>query len=138
MQIVRLGSSTDSPRLGLVDGPRVWSFEAAHTSLADLLRLTADELRARVEAVSRTEASRAPSDTFLAPIDGQTEVWAAGVTYQRSEEARAAVLERVSREVPLVPLMYGPTVVAHAWRVKNFEPSPLGLPSLATVDVEGA
>src|SRR5438270_9198150 len=88
MQIVRLGSSTDSPRLGLLDGPRVWSFEAADTSLADLLRLTADELRARVEAVSRSEASRAPSDTFLAPIDGQTEVWAAGVTYQRSEEAR--------------------------------------------------
>src|SRR5437867_9708540 len=24
----------------------------------------------------------------LAPIDGQTEVWAAGVTYKRSEEAR--------------------------------------------------
>ena len=39
MQIVRLGSSTDSPRLGLVDGPRVWSFEAADTSLADLLHL---------------------------------------------------------------------------------------------------
>jgi 2-dehydro-3-deoxy-D-arabinonate dehydratase len=88
MQIVRLGSSTDSPRLGLVDGPRVWSFEAADTSLADLLHLTADELRARVEAVSRSEASRAPSDMFLVPIDGQTEVWAAGVTYQRSEEAR--------------------------------------------------
>ena len=30
----------------------------------------------------------------------------------------------------------GPTVVVCAWRVKNFEPSPLGLPSLAAVDVE--
>ena len=88
MQIVRLGPSTDSPRLGLVDGPRVWSFEAAQTSLADLLRLSADELRGRVDAVSRTEAGQGSIDRFLAPIDGQTEVWAAGVTYQRSEEAR--------------------------------------------------
>ena len=34
--------------------------------------------------------------------------------------------------------MYGPTVVVCAWRVKSFEPSPLGLPSLAGVDVESA
>lgn len=57
---------------------------------------------------------------------------------QRSEEARAAVLRLIAEEVPLVPLMYGPTVVVHSWRVQNFEPSPLGLPNLATVDVEGA
>jgi len=88
MQIVRLGSPTVSARLGLVDGPRVWSFEAPDPSLADLLRLSADELRRRVDALSRTEASRESVDTLLAPIDGQTEVWAAGVTYQRSEEAR--------------------------------------------------
>jgi ABC-type transport system substrate-binding protein len=55
---------------------------------------------------------------------------------QRSEEARAAALERVREEVPLLPLMYGPTVVVHGWRVTGFEPSPLGLPSLAAVDVE--
>jgi ABC-type transport system substrate-binding protein len=55
---------------------------------------------------------------------------------QRSEEARAAVIERMREEVPLLPLMYGPTVVVCGWRVKNFEPSPLGLPSLAAVDVE--
>jgi cationic peptide transport system substrate-binding protein len=56
---------------------------------------------------------------------------------QRSEEARAEVLRLVADEVPLLPLMYGPTVVVHSWRVQNFEPSPLGLPNLAAVDVEG-
>ena len=55
---------------------------------------------------------------------------------QRSEEARAAVLERLREEVPLVPLMYGPTVVVHSWRLQGFEASPLGLPSLAAVDLE--
>jgi len=57
---------------------------------------------------------------------------------QRSEEARTAVLKRMSDQVPLLPIMYGPTVVVHSWRVQNFEPSPLGLPSLASVDVQGS
>lgn len=55
---------------------------------------------------------------------------------QRSEEARAAVLERMREEVPMLPLMYGPTVVVCSWRVKNFEPSPLGVRSLEAVDLE--
>jgi ABC-type transport system substrate-binding protein len=60
----------------------------------------------------------------------------AGFREQRSEEARAEVMRLVAEEVPLLPVMYGPTVVVHSWRVKNFEPSPLGLPNLATVDLE--
>jgi 2-dehydro-3-deoxy-D-arabinonate dehydratase len=88
MQIVRSGSPTARARLALLDGPRLWSLEAAHGSLADLLRLSADELRARLEALARNDPSQASSERLRAPIDGQTEVWAAGVTYQRSEEAR--------------------------------------------------
>lgn len=88
MQIVRLGSRTATPRLVLVDGAHLWPFEAADVSLADLLHLSGDELRARVQALARTEPSPASSDPLLAPIDGQTEVWAAGVTYQPSEQAR--------------------------------------------------
>jgi hypothetical protein len=56
----------------------------------------------------------------------------------RSEDARAAVLQRLSDQAPLLPVMYGPMVVVHSWRVQNFEPSPLGLPSLAGVDVQGS
>src|ERR671932_2659066 len=88
MQIVRLGSRTDAPRLALVDGPRMWPFQARFTTLADLLRLSADELRGVIDETSRTEAGQAPAGPYPAPIDGLTEVWAAGVTYQRSEEAR--------------------------------------------------
>src|ERR671932_528724 len=88
MQIVRLGSRTDAPRLALVDGPRMWPFQARFTTLADLLRLSADELRGVIDETSRTEAGQAPAGPYWAPIDGLTEVWAAGVTYRRSEEAR--------------------------------------------------
>ena len=66
----------------------MWPFQARFTTLADLLRLSADELRGVIDETSRTEAGQAPAGPYWAPIDGLTEVWAAGVTYQRSEEAR--------------------------------------------------
>ena len=56
----------------------------------------------------------------------------------RSGEALAEIFERVRDGVPFVPLMYGQTVVVCGWRVRNFEPTPLGLSSLASVDVEAS
>jgi 2-dehydro-3-deoxy-D-arabinonate dehydratase len=66
-----------------VDG-RLAAFPGA-TSLADLLHLPARDFRALVEQARPTSGE---VSQVLAPIDGQTEVWAAGVTYKRSEEAR--------------------------------------------------
>jgi len=54
--------------------------------LHDLLRLRTDELRVQIEnAIQPGAAHNLP---VLAPIDGETEVWAAGVTYKQSEQAR--------------------------------------------------
>ena len=52
-------------------------------------------------------------------------------------ENRAAVLQIIAREVPLLPLMYGPTVVVSAWRVKNVDVSPLGVPHFEHFDIDG-
>jgi 2-dehydro-3-deoxy-D-arabinonate dehydratase len=54
-------------------------------TVAELLRLPLVELRDRCEHAS---GSVSPDVRPLAPIDGRTEVWAAGVTYWRSREAR--------------------------------------------------
>ncbi|WP_326836561.1 fumarylacetoacetate hydrolase family protein [Amycolatopsis rhabdoformis] len=55
------------------------------TTLGSLLALPADELAARAAAVPRSSAvPGAP----LAPVDDDTEVWAAGVTYEVSRAAR--------------------------------------------------
>jgi len=51
-------------------------------------------------------------------------------------ESRAGVLQIVAREVPLLPLMYGPTVVVSAWRVKNVDVSPLGVPHFEHFDID--
>ena len=44
------------------------------------------------------------------------------------QEIRAKIdeLEEKLRDgAPVIPLIYGPEVVVHAWRVRNFHPGPL-------------
>ena len=80
--IVRYRNSAGDVRIGLADGGR---FPPGFATLAALLQLTAGDFRAAVDTV--TDRGARP-EQILAPVDGQTEVWAAGVTYKRSEEAR--------------------------------------------------
>jgi 2-dehydro-3-deoxy-D-arabinonate dehydratase len=80
IQIVRLPAA-----LGLVENGQLIG-GLTQGSVAELLRLSAAELRNVVERSTGTSGKHAA--TPRAPIDGQTEVWAAGVTYRRSEEAR--------------------------------------------------
>src|SRR5438128_957227 len=80
MQIVRLSGGPALVEDGAVIGG------LTQRSLAELLHLSATQLRGVLEAGFVPTGRRAAP--ILAPIDGQTEVWAAGVTYRRSEEAR--------------------------------------------------
>ena len=52
------------------------------------------------------------------------------------EDLRTALLKKVGEEAPLIPLLYGATIFAHAARVKNLSPTPLGKPSFADLDVK--
>jgi 2-dehydro-3-deoxy-D-arabinonate dehydratase len=81
LQVVRIAAG-----IGVVDGGSLVGVLEGQ-SLAELLRLPSGELRRTLEGARGGAASALPT-TILAPIDGQTEVWAAGVTYRRSEEAR--------------------------------------------------
>jgi 2-dehydro-3-deoxy-D-arabinonate dehydratase len=56
-------------------------------SLAGLLQLSLTDMRSVVEAGGEAIADSALT-RLLPPIDGNTEVWASGVTYQRSSDAR--------------------------------------------------
>jgi 2-dehydro-3-deoxy-D-arabinonate dehydratase len=86
MRIVRYLSATGDVGSAIADDEgRLGRVGTGQRSLADLLQLPATELRAALGAASITEVRAA---SLLAPVDGHTEVWAAGVTYKRSEEAR--------------------------------------------------
>src|SRR5438874_13246580 len=71
-------------------------------SLAELWSLPLAELRERLAGPPGSGELPLAAVDLLAPIDGRTEVWAAGVTYQRSREARVEESERAASVYELV------------------------------------
>lgn len=94
MQIIRY-KSPGGITLGMSHNGQLIGYFKPNCELHDLLRLRTDELRVQIEncrppiyrGVQPGTANNLPTLT-LAPIDGETEVWAAGVTYKQSEQAR--------------------------------------------------
>ncbi|WP_410566835.1 fumarylacetoacetate hydrolase family protein [Amycolatopsis sp. cmx-4-61] len=82
--LVRFAGATGHVRVGLLTGDRVRPLAAE--SMSDLLRRPVAEIRELAEAAG--EPVSVAETRLLPPVDGRTEVWAAGVTYLRSEEAR--------------------------------------------------
>jgi 2-dehydro-3-deoxy-D-arabinonate dehydratase len=94
LQLCRYQQGRDAPRLGLLDGGRVRDLAAsgddALADVDDALSLPLADLRTRVVAAAGRalpSAALGPEARLLAPIQGQ-EIWAAGVTYLRSRQAR--------------------------------------------------
>ncbi|HET8522479.1 MAG TPA: fumarylacetoacetate hydrolase family protein [Thermomicrobiales bacterium] len=84
-------SDTVAPRLGLITDERVIEVGAAGgpPALVDALTMPAAELQRQLDSVRANGGDGMPLDavSLSAPID-QQEVWAAGVTYLRSRDAR--------------------------------------------------
>ncbi len=90
MQLVRFATQ-DGPRVGIIDGPSLHPLDPK-VSLVGLLSLPLTAIRNQLRPA--TEAQPSSEITLLAPVDGRTEVWAAGVTYERSKAARMQESER--------------------------------------------
>ncbi len=94
VHIVRYRTSGSvTPRVGVRASGQVFALPGV-SSLAALWSLRLTEIRQRID--DRETAGRVPADevTLLPPIDGRTEVWAAGVTYESSRQARVIESER--------------------------------------------
>jgi 2-dehydro-3-deoxy-D-arabinonate dehydratase len=90
MILCRYLDSHQRVRIGLLEGERIKDLTAVGvTHLSKLL--DADDPAARLTALSRTDLATVwrRDVRLLAPVD-QQEVWAAGVTYLRSKQARMA------------------------------------------------
>jgi 2-dehydro-3-deoxy-D-arabinonate dehydratase len=79
------------PKLGLIDGDNVIDVAAAGgpKTLAEAMSISSTALHKQLDAVKASSGHSSPRAevTLAAPID-QQEVWAAGVTYLRSRDAR--------------------------------------------------
>jgi 2-dehydro-3-deoxy-D-arabinonate dehydratase len=90
MQLIRFKLDSGASGLGIVvPGRGLARLDPEISHVAQLLRLPLDTFRVTWErAIGRAPLQPGVPSSLLAPIDGETEVWAAGVTYLRSEAAR--------------------------------------------------
>jgi 2-dehydro-3-deoxy-D-arabinonate dehydratase len=134
VRIVRFQGDEDGARVGVLDGEVVTEF-AAYGSLADLLALPFDRLR---EACANPGGATvaAAGVRLLAPVDGRTDVWAAGVTYERSRTARMAESERSADIYDRVYAAQRPELFfkSTAWRVSG-PGQPVSVRADSSIDV---
>ena len=134
MRLLRFLANDGAPRVGILDGDVVTEL-AAPGSLGDLLALPVDRIR---EICANPGGARTPAAgvRLLAPVDGRTEVWAAGVTYERSRTARMAESEQSADIYDRVYAAQRPELFfkSAAWRVSG-PGAPVSVRSDSTIDV---
>ena len=85
------GGSAEEPRFGLIKGEQIIDLASSGgpATLTDALQLPVEELLSMLRAVGDVDHTGVPlgNVALKAPVDRQ-EVWAAGVTYLRSRDAR--------------------------------------------------
>jgi 2-dehydro-3-deoxy-D-arabinonate dehydratase len=120
--------------VGVLDGDTVTTLDGVG-SLGSLWRLPLSALREVVEGADGA-AFAAAGVTLLPPIDGATEVWACGVTYQVSEAARVEESERAASVYELVYDAERPEIFfkAVAWRVVG-DGEPIAVRADSRIDV---
>jgi 2-dehydro-3-deoxy-D-arabinonate dehydratase len=134
VRLVRFRVGGGEPRAGVLDGDAVTEL-ASPGSLGELLALSLDRIRAACASPGGATVPAAAT-TLLAPIDGRTEVWAAGVTYERSRTARMAESEQSADIYDRVYAAERPELFfkSAAWRVSG-PGAPVAVRSDSTIDV---
>ncbi|SDJ72629.1 2-dehydro-3-deoxy-D-arabinonate dehydratase [Actinopolyspora mzabensis] len=118
MHLVRyVDPGTGTARIGRHEGDRVTPLPSVE-SIAELLRLPATEFREFLERDNSADSTPESGARLLPPVDGRTEVWASGVTYERSrgarvEESEAGTVYVHVYDAPRPELFFK----APAWRV---------------------
>jgi 2-dehydro-3-deoxy-D-arabinonate dehydratase len=121
VRLIRFLAGDGGPRIGVLDaGGDATVLGAAAGSLAELLALPVAEIRGICEAPAG-ETVPAAEIALLAPADGRMEVWAAGVTYERSRTARMAESEQSADIYDRVYAAERPELFfkSAAWRVSG-------------------
>ena len=136
MKIVRFRRPASRPEVGVLSDGLVRPILGVDT-LNQLWQLSPDELRDRLTSASEARGGTTMDDvTLLAPVDGRTEIWACGVTYEISRAARIEESDRAADVYALVydaerPELFFKSV---AWRASGPD-APIGVRSDSTLDV---
>jgi 2-dehydro-3-deoxy-D-arabinonate dehydratase len=134
VRLIRFRAGGSDPLAGVLDGDAVTEFAEAG-SLGDLLALPLNGIRAI--CANPGGATLPVRDVeLLAPVDGRMEVWAAGVTYERSRTARMAESEQSADIYDRVYAAERPELFfkSAAWRVSG-PGQPVSVRADSTIDV---
>jgi len=118
MMIVRYVDTSGRPAVGVESEGRIRPLRG-HDTLGALLRSPLADIRAACERALQEPGIDATGIRLLPPVDARMEVWAAGVTYRRSREARVEESDKAADVYELVydaarPELFFKSV---AWRV---------------------
>jgi 2-dehydro-3-deoxy-D-arabinonate dehydratase len=132
MGLIRFRGGDGAPRIGMLNGDTV---TVVAGSLGGLLGLPLGEIR-EICAAPSGETISADDIELLAPVDGRMEVWAAGVTYERSLTARMTESEHSADIYDRVYAAERPELFfkSAAWRVSG-PGVPVSVRSDSSVDV---
>jgi 2-dehydro-3-deoxy-D-arabinonate dehydratase len=136
MHIVRYRPpGSPAPRVGVLDGDRIRELTDVG-ELAELWTLRLDDLKGRLSRAGGPGDLALADVTLLPPADGRTEVWASGVTYEISREARVEESERSADIYQLVYNAARPELFfkSAAWRVAGHG-QPIAVRADSTLDV---
>lgn len=135
MYLIRYDDGAGTAHAGVLDGGRVWALPGG-LALSALLGLPLERIRGLVDRAREQPGAALQSVRVLAPIDGLTEVWAAGVTYERSKTARMAESEREAGVYDRVYDAERPELFfkSASWRVVG-PGSPVSIRADSTIDV---
>lgn len=128
MHLVRyVEPSARHPRVGALEDGKVAPLPDV-SSFAELLRTDVAEVRDLASRAVLAEALAVDDVLLLPPVDGRTEVWAAGVTYERSMDAR---IEETTASQDVYARVYDAPrpelfLKAPAWRVVT-DGEPIGV-----------
>lgn len=129
-QLVRYAGADGVARPGVLDEDGLRTLDAGTVSA-----LLAGDLAQFTEQLGKVGSLVEEPVRLLAPVDGDTEVWAAGVTYRRSRDARMEEAQ-VADPYDRVYLAARPELFfkAQAWRVSG-PGEPVAVRADSTVDV---
>ena len=129
-EVVRYAGADGVPRVGLIDADGLHSL-----GVGTVCALLSGDLAHFTESIARSGPDVDEPVRLLAPVDGDTEVWAAGVTYRRSRDARMEEAQ-VADPYDRVYLAARPELFfkAQAWRVSG-PGEPVAIRADSIVDV---
>ena len=94
------------------------------------------EVQLHSRAVPQAGKSAAVRGNMARWSDPETDALLDRYRLDGREESKRAVLERVAQQVPLLPLMYGPSIAVCAWELAGFTPTAIDFPRFADMDLE--